>query len=64
MDDGSLPTCTRPGCDAGMAEVWMYCDMEAEQCTCGTGTPCEWHEVLPAMQAADYEDWLADEGKA
>lgn len=60
MDDGSLPTCTRVGCDEGMAEVWMYLDLEAEQCTCGTETPCDWHEVVPEMQAENYAAWVQD----
>lgn len=49
-DGGSLPTCTRAGCDEGMQDVDMYCALDAAECTCKMlpggqidQNGCEWH---------------------
>lgn len=44
MDDGSIPTCMRRGCDEGMATIDHYLDIEVEECYCDDPqTPCPWN---------------------
>jgi hypothetical protein len=65
MDDGSLPTCMRTGCDEGMQIVDYYSELEDRECRCvgDDDSRCGWHnERFHSMEGVEtYYKLLAKE---
>lgn len=47
MDDGSVPTCMRFGCEEGMQMIDYYLELEEEECRCAgdDDSRCGWHNA-------------------